>query len=392
MVSKQKLRQAEAIQLVRLKRESVNQNLGFASRPFVLCGLPIKRPAKGVLMHERRNGQFLLQVTGHPTYGVPWGQDRLVPIFLATLAMRQQKQTITFRSAAEMLDIFGMQQGGSQYRRLIAAFQRVFGATIFFGTDTQRERPPSRIKRDSISCARRGSGIRAIRIRRFCRAALKTKSCLSDEFFREVTTHSIPTDLEAAKALSSAPAALDLFMWLSYRCFTAKGQERIPIFGDFGLGGATRERRLCRPRKFRERLERWLDLVRSLWPSCPAQDHRGWRLHSDSAGCGTGRERGIDGNCCVRTNSIRAAVFRSPQIDAVVSARLGPTRILGNSQPACFNRQVAMYLARHVGRLEHDASSAGSTTVAITRQSAMAFSGSKRCAKVIPKWMHFSPS
>jgi hypothetical protein len=51
------------------------------------------------------------------------GQDRLVPIFLATLAMRQQKQTITFRSAAEMLDVFGMQQGGSQYRRLIAAFQ-----------------------------------------------------------------------------------------------------------------------------------------------------------------------------------------------------------------------------------------------------------------------------
>lgn len=91
-------------------------------------------------MHERRNGQFLLQVTDHPQYGVLWGQDRLVPIFLATLAMRQQKQTVTFRSAAEMLDVFGMQQGGSQYRRLIAAFQRVFGATIFFGTDTQRER------------------------------------------------------------------------------------------------------------------------------------------------------------------------------------------------------------------------------------------------------------
>lgn len=38
------------------------------------------------------------------------------------------------------------------------------------------------------------------------------------------------------------------------------------------------------------------------------------------------------------------------QIDAAVSARLGPTRGLGNSQPACFNRQVGMYLARYVGR------------------------------------------
>jgi hypothetical protein len=37
------------------------------------------------------------------------------------------------------------------------------------------------------------------------------------------------------------------------------------------------------------------------------------------------------------------------EIDAAVCARLGPTRGLGNSQPACFNRQVAMYLAKHVG-------------------------------------------
>ena len=71
LVSKRKLRQAEAVQLVRPNRESATPNLGFASRLFVLCGLPIKRPAKGILLHERRNGQFLLQVTGHPHYGVP---------------------------------------------------------------------------------------------------------------------------------------------------------------------------------------------------------------------------------------------------------------------------------------------------------------------------------
>ena len=140
IASKQQLRRAEAIACVRLKRQEANQNLGFASRPFVLCGLPIKKPAAGQLIHERRNGQFSLQVTGHPEYGLPWGQDRLIPIFLATLAIRQQSQTIQFRSGAEMLDCFGMQQGGTQYRRLISAFQRIFGATIFFGTDIQREK------------------------------------------------------------------------------------------------------------------------------------------------------------------------------------------------------------------------------------------------------------
>jgi hypothetical protein len=76
------------VQLVRERRENEIQNLGFSSRPFVFCGLPIRRPPEGELLHQRRNGQFVLHVTGHPGYGLPWGQDRLVPIFLATLAIR----------------------------------------------------------------------------------------------------------------------------------------------------------------------------------------------------------------------------------------------------------------------------------------------------------------
>jgi Bacterial dnaA protein helix-turn-helix len=36
-------------------------------------------------------------------------------------------------------------------------------------------------------------------------------------------------------------------------------------------------------------------------------------------------------------------------IDAAVAARLGPGRVAGNAQPAVFSRQVAMYLAKHVG-------------------------------------------
>jgi Replication initiator protein A len=107
-----------------------------------LCcvGLPIRRPPRSSLVYERRNGLFTLQITGHPDFGLPFGQDRLVPIFLATLAVRQQSQIIRFKSAAQMLDTFGMAKGGKEYRRLVAAFERIFGATIFFGTDSTRLR------------------------------------------------------------------------------------------------------------------------------------------------------------------------------------------------------------------------------------------------------------
>ncbi len=37
------------------------------------------------------------------------------------------------------------------------------------------------------------------------------------------------------------------------------------------------------------------------------------------------------------------------EIDRAVAGRLGPTRAAGNAQPAAFNRQVAMYLAKRVG-------------------------------------------
>src|SRR5688572_876186 len=136
IISKQRLRQAEGIELVRSNRDQGKHRLCFSSRPFVLCGLPARKLRAGELLYTRRNGQFVLQVTGHPDFGVPFGQDRIVPIFLATLVVRQKSQTIRFKTAAEMLETFGMHKGGKEYRRLVAAFERIFGATIFFGTDT----------------------------------------------------------------------------------------------------------------------------------------------------------------------------------------------------------------------------------------------------------------
>jgi hypothetical protein len=100
-------------------------------------------------VHERRNGQFVLLVTGHPTYGLPWGQDRLVPLFLATLAARQRSRRITFASAAEMLNTFGMQQGGSQYRRLLAPSSESLGPL-----SSSEPTPTARYRR---LCTRRGS-------------------------------------------------------------------------------------------------------------------------------------------------------------------------------------------------------------------------------------------
>ena len=270
VVSRQKLRQAEGISLIREKREDRKQSICFASRPFVLCGLPVRQLPKGQLLYERRNGRFTLQVTGHPDFGVPFGQDRIVPIFLATMAVKQQSPVLRFKSAAEMLETFGMQKGGKEYRRLIQAFERIFGATIFFGTDENR--PKARVITKG-----RFNFLRAAKLwysRDTETTALgedfENEIVLSDDFYREINAHRIPTDLEAVKLLVHSPAVLDLFMWLSYRSFTARGEERIPLFGPEGLSAQLGSVQYARPRKFREQLEHWLESVRQIWPGCRA--------------------------------------------------------------------------------------------------------------------------
>jgi hypothetical protein len=174
-----------------------------------------------------------------------------------------------FRTAAEMLESFGMHTGGKEYRRLVAAFERIFGATIFFGTDslTGKAKVVQRSRFSFMSEARiwysRTPDQRAL--------SSDFENVLSDEFYQELVAHPIPNDLDAVKLLAASPAVLDLYMWLSYRCFKAKDKEMIPFFGDFGLSRQIGSVQYSRPRRFRGMLEQWLTTNRALWPECPAR-------------------------------------------------------------------------------------------------------------------------
>ena len=120
-LSRQKHRRVESIELVRSERDGNRAELAFQSRPFVLCGLPIRRPPAGTLQYTRRNGRFKLDIIAHPEFGPPFGQDRLIPIWVATLAVKQKSRTVMFRSAAEILDHFDLPKDGPHYRRLVVS-------------------------------------------------------------------------------------------------------------------------------------------------------------------------------------------------------------------------------------------------------------------------------
>jgi len=238
----------------------------------VLCGLPLRRPPKSRLVHARHSGRFFLHVTAHPDFGLPFGQDRLIPIWVATLALQQKNRTIHFASAAQMLDFFHRPKDDPHYRRLVGGFQRIFAATIFFGTD---ERP---------------NGARVVDFSRFhffdrMRLWFNPNSTapdvspviheniitLSEAFHQEIDQHRMPVEREAISRFAHAPGTLDFYIWLVWRSWALNGtQARFPLFGPNGLAQQLGASAYSADRFFRRKLLRWLRQVEVIWPECPA--------------------------------------------------------------------------------------------------------------------------
>ena len=227
---------------------------------------PIRRLPPGTLKYSRHNGRFFLEVIGHHEFGVPFGQDRLILLWVATVAVRQRSPIVQFESGAQILNEWGLQQNGSHYHRLAQGFKRVFGSTIFFGTQDERRGSQvwdcgrihffDQMKLWFQNAAERETKINVL--------------TLAEPFWEELQAHPIPVDCEVVRALANNPGCLDMYTWLSWRCFQAKGPERVPLFGPLGLTNQLGVQEYARERKFRERVKRWLELVQLYWPECPA--------------------------------------------------------------------------------------------------------------------------
>jgi Plasmid encoded RepA protein len=270
-ISKRTLKRLAAIQLVLEQRQNRKQEISYNARPFVLCGLPLRRPPKDQPIYTRRNGNFLLEITAHPRFGLPYGQDRLIPIWLATLALQQKSRAVHFDSPSQLLDYFRLRKDGSQYRRMKAAFQRVFAATIFFGSEDQ-------LKKHLVVDSTRFHFLDQMQLwfnsSDHLKASAEDNSCnvvvLSTAFYQELAAHPIPVEREVVAALAHAPGLLDFYVWITWKSWTVNGPRAlVPIFGPTGLSNQLGTKQYSVERLFRHKLLQWLGQVKQLWPECP---------------------------------------------------------------------------------------------------------------------------
>jgi hypothetical protein len=70
-ITRRRLKKLDAIVQIHEQQRDHKFEKAYSARPFVLCGIPVRRPAKHTLEYSRQNGRFRLRVIGHPNYGLP---------------------------------------------------------------------------------------------------------------------------------------------------------------------------------------------------------------------------------------------------------------------------------------------------------------------------------
>lgn len=288
-LSKRRGNKIQAIAEIRALREKRDHEYAFTTSPFVLCSFPISQ-MPGQTEYVRKNGRHKLKIVAESEYGLPWGQDRLIPIWIITEVMRTGDRVIRFENLQQILDMFGLANNGRNHKRMQDAFRRIFAATIIWEEDDSVRNGDTE---KEVWTGIKFSFIDALQLSRpkgrDADAQLELDMemdnvvVVSEALAAQILKQHIPIDLRVVRALTDNPSALDLFIWLSYRCFSEKGTARIPLFGEFGLQNQFGIPEGTQNKTFKQNLKRWLSVVKAVWPDCPATINRDYLVVKNGA-------------------------------------------------------------------------------------------------------------
>ncbi len=277
----------EKLKQIKNDRKLLSQNLGWLFRPLALCPFPAQPLKKRELIEngkhieehntlwKRNAGDIEIEILGHPVYGVPYGQDILIILFLSYEAIRQNSRKIKvkfFRDFCEMFDI--NINDGRRFKNVINSLNRIENSKF-----TWRNKKNPDVK-DNLSYIY----IDEIKIYNNPKYP-KQKSLfeqyilLSERFWDEINKYKIPFNLEAVKYLKGRTSYLNFYLWLSYRVAInylvgkKEGKAKIdfiPFWGENGLLNQM-STRITKRNDVRVQIKKWLKQAKELWSECPVE-------------------------------------------------------------------------------------------------------------------------
>ncbi|MDD4932091.1 MAG: replication protein RepA, partial [Methylacidiphilaceae bacterium] len=213
-------------------------DLAYSVRSLVECSMPLrpfstydeKRKEWVGLIYERRNCSWALRMEGSPNYGLPFGKDRVVLLYLCKRALRDGSKRVVIERASEILTwLYGRpadQLGGNKYRDLKNSLMRLGHTKIVYGqdkADLASERFFLIGKEVTVRRAEDGRSPDPAIVFEF-----------SDQAWEDLVRQPIAISSDLVRAYKNRPLQLSLLQWLTHR-LRAHAKLSVPLLGAGGL-------------------------------------------------------------------------------------------------------------------------------------------------------------
>lgn len=255
-----------ASQRKRVVRSAASRSYFYLPRHFLLCPLPVRRPESESNSWRRANLLSEMEIRFDARFGVPHGQDRLVLLWIATMALQQNSRHVVLGSAYKLLGVFGMPQDGRNYQRLAERFKRLLHAHFTF----QLRDRSKQIILDPVAYSIATSWRLWFDDSR--PEAEDNSITLSEEFWKHLHAEAVAVPIPLVDGLSDSPANLDFTLWLLAHAIRVRSGRfmKIPLSGPDGVGKHLGIEGYEQERDLRKRIKAWLTRAKDCWADCPA--------------------------------------------------------------------------------------------------------------------------
>lgn len=216
---------------VQLREAGYEPEKAFISREMVQATLPHKNPGD-VPAWSRTNGNYALTIQpgwdtwNKQSFGYPYGTiPRLLIFWLTTEALRTGNRHVELGDhLADFMRKLGLDssRGGvrSDAYRLRDQMERLFRARISFEYRDEQQQSwfdmqiaPKGMQWWSHNLSEQPT-------------LWENWIELGEEFYKAITAHPVPVNMDALQALKKSPLALDLYAWLTHQAFRASSSKR----------------------------------------------------------------------------------------------------------------------------------------------------------------------
>lgn len=192
----------------------------------VLCQLGLPRRSIKEREFFRQTGEVWLSVkagyidegTGPVEQPVPYGAlPRLALAWISTAAVKTRSPEIYIgKTAAEFLRLLGMDAQGARYAALSTQMKALAACSLQMGFRGQTFNEQVVRQFDAWATPRQSE---VAPVRNYWPGRI----ILTDDYFREISEHSVPLDSRALHALKGSALELDIYAWLAQRLHRITG-------------------------------------------------------------------------------------------------------------------------------------------------------------------------